>query len=423
MWPDTIPALNLALVWLLGLIAAFMLLTQSRVSNHLANLQRPLLFLVLVALITRLIPLLLLPVGAGYDIESFQLVSDAFLNGEEVYTSAARGRHPYLPLQMYILGTTAYLSRITPLPFIIWVKLPSVLADLFITAILFRAFRHWGESKNTAVFWTLLFALNPISVLVSSYHGQFDSIAALLLLFAWYTWQFARYVKRSAAFLGFAILDKTWPALFLPVIFIRLPDHRRRVIYTIISLGIPILFTTAYVLLYASDPLPMLRRALTHSGVPGYWGLSALLYTPGSLWIDPEAVLQWILPFQRGILLLAGLFTLWWTRRQSALDAVLTIMLAIFAVTLGMGIQWLIWPLAFAVLAREQRWLKWYTLTGALMMFVHLYGLHLYPWASELFEPQTATLIIRSSALPVWIVVLFWTFSRLQPAGRDQRAN
>ena len=419
MWPEIVPALNLALVWLLGLTAAFMLLTQSRVSHYLANLQRPILFLVLVALIARLIPLLLLPVGAGYDIESFKLVSDALLKGEEVYTSAARGRHPYLPLQMYIIGATAYLSQITPLPFIVWLKLPSVLADLFVTALIFRVFRRWGKSKPIATFWALLYALNPISVLVSAYHGQFDSIPALMLLLSWYIWQFRRYVKRSAAFLGLAILDKTWPAIFLPVIFIRLPDHRRRIIYTIISLGIPILFSTAYVLIYNSDPVPMLRRALTHSGVPGYWGLSVLLFVPGSLWIDPEPILQWILPFQRGILLLAALFTLWWTRRQSALDALLTVMLAIFTVTLGMGIQWLIWPVAFAIIAQEERWLKWYTLAGTFMLFVHLYGLHLYPWANQLFEPQIAAAIIRASAIPAWIVVLLWTFSRLRRAGKE----
>jgi hypothetical protein len=200
------------------------------------------------------------------------------------------------------------------------------------------------------------------------------------------------------------------------VVFIRLPDNRRRLIYTVISIGIPVCFTIAYVLFMASNPVPMLRRALTHSGVPGYWGFSALLYVPGNIWIDSEQVIKAISPFQRYVLLLVGLFALWWTRRQSALDALLTIMLSIFAVTIGMGIQWLLWPVAFAIVAREKRWLKWYTITGTFMMFVHLYGLHLYPWAYEIFEPETATALIRISFLPAWIVVLLWTFNRLRRA-------
>ncbi len=54
MWSGVIPALNLGLIWLLGLTLAFMLLNQSRVSHYLARLKRPLLFLILVALIARL---------------------------------------------------------------------------------------------------------------------------------------------------------------------------------------------------------------------------------------------------------------------------------------------------------------------------------------------------------------------------------
>jgi hypothetical protein len=91
-------------------------------------------------------------------------------------------------------------------------------------------------------------------------------------------------------------------------------------------------------------------------------------------------------------------------------------MLSIFSVTLGMGIQWLLWPVAFAIVARETRWLKWYTVMGTLMLFVHLYGLHLYPWAREIFDPSAADALIRISFLPTWIVVLSWTFSRLRRA-------
>lgn len=416
MWTNTIPALNVALLWLMGITIAFMVLNEPRVSAFLGRLRYPLLFLVLTALLVRLLPVIMLPVGAGYDIDSFRLVGDAFLNGEEVYTSAAKGRHPYLPLQMYVIGATTYLSRITPLPFVTWLKIPAIAADVFITAVIYTAFRRWGETEAAAVFWALLYALNPISVMVSAYHGQFDSVPVLLLLLSWFVWHFGRHVKSSAALLGFAILDKSWPVLFLPVVFIRLPDNRRRLIYTLISVGIPVVFTAAYVFFYSSNPVPMLRRALTHSGVPGYWGFSALLYVPGSRWIDPEQIVNVLLPVQRVILLLVALFALWWTRRQSALDALLTIMLSIFSVTLGMGIQWLLWPIAFAIVAREKQWLKWYTIMGTLMMFIHLYGLHLYPWGRELLGPETATALIRISSLPVWIVVLLWTFSRLRRA-------
>ena len=414
MWSAIIPALVLSLAWLLGLSLAFLLTSEALVNRTLVRIRHPLLFLIALALFVRLIPMLLLPVGAGYDIESFKLVGNALLNSEEVYTSAAAGRHPYLPFQMYAIGAAAYLNLITQLPFIIWIKLPAVLADVIITGVIYTAFRRWGKSDTTAVFWALLYALNPITILVSAYHGQFDSISVLLLLMAWYAWYFGAQIKRSAAFLGFAILNKSWPIVFLPIAFIRLTNHRQRLIYTLCTLSIPVIFTAAYVFSFSSDPIPMLHRALTHSGVPGYWGASLIIYLLGSPLLDPERIWPTALAFQRVLILLVGLLVLWWTRRQSALDALLTIIITIFAVTLGIGIQWLLWPIAFAVLAREQRWLKWYTITGTLIIFVHLYGLHMYPAASELLGIKQANILLRISSFPVWIITISWAISRLR---------
>jgi hypothetical protein len=360
----------------------------------------------------------MLPVGAAYDIESFRLVGEALLNKEDVYTSAAVGRHPYLPLQMYIVGLATFLTRVTPLPFIIWIKLPAVFADTLIVIFIFRAVQQATRNQVTSLSYALLFALNPISILVTSYHGQFDPIPVLLLLLAWYSWHFGHHIIRSATLLGFAILNKTWPIVFLPVAFIRLPRVRQRFTYTGLAVGIPIFFTAFYVIFLASNPLPMLQRAVTHAGVPGYWGLSSFIFFPGVFLFDPDQVLQLILPWQRFLMLAVGLAVLWWTRRQDALNALLTIILTVFAIMLGMGIQWLLWPVAFAILAREESWLKWYSILGAMMMVVHLYGIHLYPTFNQLFDPGTATLILRLSSLPVWLIVVFWSASRLRRALR-----
>ncbi len=414
MWSAVVPALNLLLLWLIAVSIAFLLAGKDRLSPYFSRIKHPLIFLFLVALLVRLIPMMLLPVGAAYDIESFRLVGEALLNGEDVYTSAAAGRHPYFPMQMFAAGAATYLSRTTIIPLVIWLKLPAVLADVLITMLIYNTFHRWGQGKTLSLYWAILYAINPIPVLVSAYHGQFDAIPVLLLLLAWYSWHFGRRIGRSAVFLGFAILNKTWPIVFFPIAFIRLPDNRQRFGYTILTFSIPILFTAAYIITFKSNPVPMLRRTLTHSGVPGYWGLSTLIYIPGGLLFNPDRMLQLILPQHRILLLLAGLIGLWWTRRQDALNALLTIILIVFTFMLGMGLQWLLWPIAFAVLASEERWLKWYSIMGTLMMLVHLYGLHLYPWLNQLFNPQTATTLLRLSSLPVWIIVVIWAFSRLR---------
>lgn len=412
MWAAARPASIIAALWLLAITVAFLLIKERHVAALLGNRKRVLLFLLLVTLFVRLVPILLLPVGAAYDIESFRLVGDALLNGEDIYRSGAAGRHPYLPFQLYWIGLATFLSHNSSLPFVIWIKLQALLADVVIVAVIFKIFRRWNEEVATSGYLALLYAINPVPILVSAYHGQFDAIPVLLLLLAWYGWHFG-HLLRSAVSLGFAILSKSWPIVFLPIVFIRLSSWRSRVLYTAISLAIPALFTAGYLILFNAEPTPILRRSLTHAGVPGYWGLSALIHIPGGLIFDSDEVLAAILPFQRAILLGVGFLGLWWTRSQDALNALLTIMLSVFAVMLGMGLQWLLWPVAFAVLTYERRWLKWYSIMGAIMMFVHLYGFHLYPWLRELTDPGTATVMLRLVSLPIWLVVVLWALKRL----------
>ncbi|HMT22072.1 MAG TPA: hypothetical protein PKE20_12650, partial [Promineifilum sp.] len=117
-----------------------------------------------------------------------------------------------------------------------------------------------------------------------------------------------------------------------------------------------------------------------------------------------------------GVLLIGVLASLWWTRRQSALDALLTLLLVMFVVTVGFGIQWLVWPVPFALLAGEYRRLRVYSLAATLMLAVHLFGLHMVPWLPELLPATAADLVIRLSALPAWLVVVGWAAARLRAA-------
>ncbi|MGH2545242.1 MAG: hypothetical protein ACRDIB_20820 [Ardenticatenaceae bacterium] len=94
------PSIVVSLVWSLFLLFLFLRVAYSRVGAP--DRARGALFIILaVALLARLVPNFLLPVGAGYDIESYRIVSDLLLQGEDVYGSEATlQRHPYLPMQM-----------------------------------------------------------------------------------------------------------------------------------------------------------------------------------------------------------------------------------------------------------------------------------------------------------------------------------
>ncbi len=369
--------------------------------------------LLFIAWIVRFVPALLLPVGAGYDIESFRLVTDALLDGREVYTSVF-GRHPYLPFQMYIMGVMAALAQAATLPYVVAIKLPALLADVALTGIIYRVIKR-KANREQAIYLALLYALNPVSLLVTAYHGQFEAITLLLAVLAWWAWDEGRRWRSTVA-LGFAILNKTWPVILLPLFLIRLRSWRARAVYVLISLGIPALFVAGYLLYFDADPLPMLRRALTHRGVAGYWGPGAVLSSLSQSLPELQIVVEVLFALRNGLLIAAVLLALWWTRRESVLEAIVTSLLAVFVVTVGFGIQWLLWLVPFALLAGEDLWLKRYSLAGALMLTVHLYGLHMVPWLNEWLSSAIADWVIRLSALPAWIIVVLWAVERLRKA-------
>lgn len=409
MWTDARQATAWAFGWLLLVTAGFLLVRRPGAGQRAAS---GWLLILALAGLARLLPALWLPVGAGYDIESYRLVTDALLNGREVYTSAL-GRHPYLPFQMYIMGAMAWLSQATGLPYVVAIKLPAVVADVALTGVIYRI-ASGTRGRDWAAYLALLYALNPVSLLVTAYHGQFEAVTLLLLVTAWWLGE-QRRTRSSAAALGFAILNKTWPVVFLPVIFIRL-GNRRRIAYALLALAIPVVFATAYLIIFSADPMPMLRRALTHRGVAGYWGPGAILNPAAAIWTPLQALVDALFALRNWLLLAAVLAALWWTRRQPALDAFLTLLLSMFVITVGFGIQWLVWLVPFASLAAEDRWLRAYSLAAAFMLAVHLYGLHMVPFLSEWLAAPAADWLIRLSALPAWGIVVAWTIARLRTA-------
>jgi hypothetical protein len=195
---------------------------------------------------------------------------------------------------------------------------------------------------------------------------------------------------------------------------IRLPGWRKRAAYAAIALAVPLIFTGIYLLAFSADPTPMLRRALTHRGVPGYWGASAVL---GSLALRAnwaQTAYDALVAVRTPLLLVAVLSALWLTRRQAAHQAILTVILSLLAVSVGFGIQWLLWPIPFALLATDWRWARAYTLAGAVMLLVHLYGLHMVPWFGPWEPGNPVDLAMRLSALPAWLIAVAWLADRLR---------
>lgn len=161
--------------------------------------------------------------------------------------------YPYPPLWVWFEAAAGWLER-QGLPFAVVVKLPLVAADVGIVALL----AAW--SRRAA--W--LYALHPVSVLVTGFHGQFDALMVLFVLAA-VRWHEQGALDRTALALAGAIATKSVPVLLLPFFWLAIPAGRPRLRFAALALGPVVLL----LLPYALHDLGALRRELL-----GYGGIA-----------------------------------------------------------------------------------------------------------------------------------------------------
>ena len=410
--------LFLATLWALLLLGLFLLLPS--ILKHwrcsLTGVQAVLL-IIGVALAARLVPDLLLPMGAGYDIESYGIVGNLVLSREDVYASPeTTNRHPYLPLQMYWMGLAVWLANATGAPFVKIVRLAPIVADVGIAVLLFNRFRQFTSPKD-ALYGGLLYAINPVPVLVSAYHGQFDAIPALFLLLAILT------LKRSplsaGGWLGLGILNKSWPVLAVPSLFVTITGWRERYRFLGGVALAPLISVGVYLLLFKGQVWTVLGRALGYNWGVGVWGYTYFFRLLSLLDPGLAGPFAWLVRYSRYLTLAAlGLVWLLRARKEPPEASVLTVLVAFFAATHAFSIQYLMWVVPFAVLNRDDQLLVRYTLGAFAYMILAYTTLILGMYVNRLLPwPQADWFIIIPAGLPAWLVTVGWTRKRLSRTG------
>ena len=128
---------------------------------------------VLVLLIGMAARLWVATLGHNYDLDSWSIVADITWHGGNVY--AETDRYEYGPVWFNILHGLGVLARHNPQAFRYLVAGFLSLVD---AGIYFFLRRRFGEGVGA------LFFLNPVSIIISGYHNQFDNLAVLLGLLA-----------------------------------------------------------------------------------------------------------------------------------------------------------------------------------------------------------------------------------------------
>jgi len=398
------PRLVIVFIWIIGCsLMAFALLL--RRPSHLPGLG----YALFVAFLVRLIPALILPRGAAYEMHVFRQAAQVALEGQSVYLSGVP--HPYLPFLLYWLVSAHWLTEYIGLSFPFWVKVPSILAETATTGLVYSAIQQ-RRTKCNAIFGSWIYAVNPVTILVAAYQGQFDAIPLLCVLSAWYLSEFHSNrqwaLTLSAFVLGVGVLSKVWPIILLPIVLLRLPHWRLWLRYTLTTAVVPAIGVLFYELLFPGSLPAILRRSITVGAVPGWWGYSAILNVIVELTGHGFKLYSWFASAGKLVALICGTIVIFFTRNRPALASLMLTILTLFALIPNLGLQGLSWIVPLAVIMGLLNELKWYLAGVMLHMLISYWGIHLTSGLYLLMPAESANIIIQLSSLTAWGVVVLW---------------
>ncbi len=408
-----------AVVWLLTLILAS--LTVRRWAGPWVH-AHPILAVAGAAAIARAVPTLVLDRGLPFDIEAHWWIGSLALAGRDVYIDPlAANRYPYPPiLHEYLSASLVWLSHGDRALFLVYDKLAPALCGVGIALAVRAIACRLGRTADESLRLGLLYAVNPLPVLVTAYHGQFEEIPvlgialALLVLLPVPGKQrtSVRAMVLSALLLGLAIAYKLWPALFLPPLLLLTPHWsvgqartraalgwlRAWVVYGVLALAPLLVLMNVYEVSFEhSTLLARADHALTTSGALGQrlkddHMLSAMLNYKGSegfcwgyvsvahsCWIHPASKRPnaGIITINGDLLkvaLLLATLALFWRRRP--LEGFVTLPLVFYLFSPGWGPNYTVWVLPFAFLLSSRLALRYTAVVTPLVALIYLDSLY-----------------------------------------------
>ncbi|MCX6732887.1 MAG: hypothetical protein NTV98_05095 [Candidatus Roizmanbacteria bacterium] len=268
----------------------------------------------------------------NFDAQSYSQIGALTLKGINIYPDPAISRHPYFPFFLYLEAGALLISQLIHIPQILILK---CFFSLFHLASIYIVFHLSKKSLRT----TWIYALNPISLLIIAFHGQFDIIPLFLILFSIFLLKQKKYAS-IMFYLGIAFTLKTWPILFIIPFLKRTPRK-----YWLWFIFPPILTIIVYSLFFQASLFSLVRVFAVYQGVGGIWGFGKVL----SLISTNKIVL-----FVSKIVFVGGLFFYSMKQKKKLIvEELFEIMFLFFIFTPGFGLQWFLWLIPFFFLTKK----------------------------------------------------------------------
>jgi len=325
--------------------------------------------------------------------------------------------YPYPPVWIWVEAAAEWLSRHAGLPFALTVKVPVIVGDAVLAFLLAHWARGGRDDTGQAARWRRwagwVYALHPVALLVSGFHGQFDALPLLALLASVHLLERGR-ADLSALLLAAAIALKPFPVLVLPFALLFVPGGRARLRYAVLAVLPVVLILVPFA---AADPHALARELLGYGGIPDFGWIGALRAVEAARLghVTRAASPAWAPMLAASKVLTLAAVGLLWTAaargrlRLSPATAVLGVLLA-FEVAYGaLSAQYLLWPVPMAVLLGER-----FVPLHALAATTALVGFYLFlapgvltPEASG-YDTALAQRLWTVGTVGLWLVTAAW---------------
>ena len=356
-------------------------------------MKRPLLIALGIATLVKLV-LATVTIGTN-DVATWRVFADnVMLCGECAYQLPGRlgdsfNHPPFIIHFLKLIGpSTGWF------PF--WLRLPAILADIGTVLLVTRLMPQISTRL------LVLLALNPVSILVSGFHGNTDPVMIFFLVLTVYLIKTGR-VNWAAAAFGMAINIKIVPLLLVPAILLYIwwsrKSLRSAVLFGCIAAVVVLVLSMPYIL---RDPFPIIRATLGYRGMYGQWGLSRILIAFQTS-IAGHAIAARLT--QTLIIVLTLALAYYLNRRK--VDLVYQIGLiffALFFLSSGVAVQYLSWPVPF-ILALGFWWsLAYYSSAGLYVFLSYNHWSHGQWYFAESHTPPYSSLAGYIAGFVCWAI-------------------
>jgi hypothetical protein len=280
----------------------------------------------------------------------FRATADAVLHGHDPLMTLPGREWNFLELMPYLHA----LELKSGLPWVFAVKIAPIAADLVLVWIVSRLAGDQGRTR------ALQYAVNPLSLLVASLHGQIEPVALAFALGGVLLLRRHRPVL-AGILLGAAVAAKTWPIVILVAVLpLRQPRQAARILAG--SAVVPVACLASGAAFLGTNVTHAISRLISYSGFVDNWTWSGTW-----MLVSHKGPIGYNSPLIRpaDLLIVAGVATaLWLLRRRPPEVRALGGLAAILVCTAGFGTQYLFWVLPLTI-ALSSRWRNQYVIVAS----------------------------------------------------------